>query len=67
MAATAAAKDGTNECAAEATVRSVDGLLAVYGIQSRAIGFELAWGRTPTEVPCIILIFRTYFLHLYIY
>ena len=64
MAASAASADGVNECAAEATIRHVGGLLAVLGIQSQTIGLELAWGRTPTEVPCIFQFLRSYFMRL---
>ena len=56
MTASAAA-DGANEHTAEATTGHVGGLLTVLGIQSRTIGLELAWGRTPTEVPCIFSYF----------
>ena len=65
MAASATATAGTNEHAAEATARRAGGLLAVHGIQSRTIGLELAWGRTPTEVPYIFyLVSCIYFLAL---
>ena len=52
-----AATDGANERTAEATARRVGGLLVVHGIESRTIGHELAWGRTPTEVACIFFVF----------
>ena len=70
MAASAATTDVSKEHNTEATTRRVGGLLAVLGIQSWTIGLELAWGRTPAEVPCIFfvfLIFHIYFLHLFIY
>ena len=72
MASVAAATDGANERDAEATTRCRGGLLAIHGIQSRTIGGELAWGRTPVEVSSIFYFphfnFRIiYFLHLFNY
>jgi hypothetical protein len=55
-----------HQCAAETTTRSVGGLLTVHGIQPQILGHELAWGRTPAEVPCI-LGSAFYFLHLFTY
>jgi hypothetical protein len=53
MAASAAAINGTNEHNAEVIARRVGGILTVHGIQSRTVGDELAWGRTPAEVSSI--------------
>jgi hypothetical protein len=54
MAASATATNGVNERNAEVTARRAGGLLAVHGIQSRTVGGELAWGRTPVEVSSIL-------------
>ena len=67
MVASAAATDGANEHAAEATARRAGGLLVVHGIQSQTVGLELAWGRTPVEVPCIFFIFLIFAFIFYIY
>ena len=72
MASAAAAADGTNERAAEATARRTGGLLAVRGVQPQTIGHELAWGRTSTEVGSIFYFQHfnfciIYFLQLFIY
>ena len=49
------------------TTGSTGGLLAVHGIQSRTIGLELAWGRTPAKVPCIFFVFLIFTFIFYIY
>ena len=59
MASTVAAIEGANKFDVEATTRRRGGLLAIHGIQSRTIGGELAWGRTPVEVSSIF--YFTYF------
>jgi hypothetical protein len=58
VASSAATTNGKNERTAKAIAWRADGLLAVHGIQSRTIGDELAWGRTPAEVSGIF-----YFLY----
>ena len=46
-AAVAATTNGAIERDVEAIARRTGGLLAVHRIQSRTVGNELAWGRTP--------------------
>jgi len=60
VAPTAVATVRGHQHAAEATTGSTGGLLAINGIQSRTLGLELAWGRTPVEVSCIFY-FRNLF------
>ena len=70
MAPTTAATVHGHQRATETKIESTGGLLTVHGIQFWTIGLELAWGRTPAEVPCIFLVFinfHIYFLHLSIY
>ena len=67
MAPTAATIVRGHQRTAETTTRSTGGLLAVHGIQSQTIGHELAWGRTPTEVPYIFLAFLIFVFIFYNY
>jgi hypothetical protein len=69
MAASSTARNGANQCIAEAAARPADGLLAVPWVQPMTVGLELAWGRTPQRYLSLHIYFLAFvfFLCIFIY